>query len=78
MVQDCMQRILSYEDNKDKTQEDDDLQQSVLVTLHTTPLCALPALMLWQACVNNNDTQVQACDDLMVLGARMTRMEPDG
>lgn len=46
MVQDCMQRILSYEDNKDKTQEDDDLQQSVLATLHTTPLCALPALML--------------------------------
>lgn len=75
MVQDCTHRILQYENNKDKTQEDDDLQQCALVTPHTTPLCALPALMLLQASANNNDTQVQARDDLMVPGARRTRME---
>lgn len=46
MVQDCTHRTLPYENSKDNTQEDDDLQLRVLVTPHTAPLCALQALML--------------------------------
>lgn len=45
MIQDCTYRNLSQENNRDETQEDDNLWQCVLVTPHTIPLCALPGAL---------------------------------
>lgn len=45
IAQDYTYIILSQENNKDKTQEDDNLWQCVVLTPHTIPLCALPGVL---------------------------------